>query len=175
MVDLPAHKVEAARANRRDVITSNKAWHAVRRDWLAQLAARKTAPKGTATFLALTLAQHPDVTHGYTGHQLAADLLSGTDHHSVTHPAGMSPGRDGRTAALLLAEVSEGRALLVALLVVLAGYEADAPNIAWRSPNDLTTRYLLQLADLGYPLSDVERRATGQDPLPPAQPYTPTT
>jgi len=48
MVDLPAHKVEAARANRRDVITSNKAWHAVRRDWLAQLAARKTAPKGTA-------------------------------------------------------------------------------------------------------------------------------
>ncbi len=124
MADLPAHKAEAARANRRDVITSNKAWHAprqVRRDWLAQLAARKTAPKGTATFLALTLAQHPDVTHGYTGHQLAADLLSGTDHYSVTHPAGMSPGRDGRTSALLLAEVSEGRALLVALLVVLAG------------------------------------------------------
>jgi len=123
MADLPAHEAEAARANRRDVITSNKAWHAprqVRRDWLAQLAARKTAPKGTATFLALTLAQHPDVTHGYTGHQLAADLLSGTDHYSVTHPAGMSPGRDGRTSALLLAEVSEGRALLVALLVVLA-------------------------------------------------------
>lgn len=102
MADLPAHEAEAARANRRDVITSNKAWHAprqVRRDWLAQLAARKTAPKGTATFLALTLAQHPDVTHGYTGHQLAADLLSGTDHYSVTHPAGMSPGRDGRGPA----------------------------------------------------------------------------
>lgn len=45
MADLPAHKAEAARANRRD--------------WLAQLAARKTAPKDTATFLALTLAQHP--------------------------------------------------------------------------------------------------------------------
>ncbi len=112
------------------------------------------------------------MTHGYTGHQLAADLLSGTDHHSVTHPAGMSPGRDGRTTAQLLAEVSEGRALLVALLVVLTGYEADAPNIAWCSPNDLTTRYLLHLADLGYPLSDVERRATGQDPLPAAQPDT---
>jgi len=125
--------------------------------------------------LALTLAQHPDVTHGYTGHQLATDLLSGTDHYSVTHPAGMCPGRDVRTSALLLAEVSEGRALLVALLVVVAGYEADAPNIAWRSPNDLTTRYLLDLADLGYPRSDVERRATGQDPLPPAQPDTPTT
>lgn len=125
------NEAEAARANRRDVITSNKAWHAarrVRRDWLAQLAARKTAPKGTATFLALTLAQHPDVTHGYNGHQLAADLLSGTDRHSATHPAGMSPGRNGRTAALLLAGVSEGRALLVALLVVLAGYEADAPT-----------------------------------------------
>ncbi len=118
--------------------------------------------------LALTLAQHPDVTHGYTGHQLATDLLSGTDHYSVTHPAGTSPGRDGRTSALLLAEVSEGRALLVALLVVVAGYEADAPNIAWRSPNDLTTRYLLP-APAGRPrIPAVRRRAPRHRPGPAA-------
>ena len=38
--------------------------------------------------------------------------------------------------------------------------------MSWRAVNPGTARYLLLLESNGYPLSNVERRATGQDPLP---------
>ena len=49
---------EAAKAERRDVIESNKAWKAaetVRREWVTKFLTRKTAPKGAGAFLATAM------------------------------------------------------------------------------------------------------------------------
>lgn len=54
---------EAARVERRDVIESNKEWDSattVRRTWLRGYLTRKSAPKGTASFLAGSAANDPD-------------------------------------------------------------------------------------------------------------------
>lgn len=69
---------EASRAQRRDVIESNKAWisaETVRRDWLRTYLTRKTAPKGTAAFIAAAIASDAEIVAGIGGNALAADLL----------------------------------------------------------------------------------------------------
>ena len=50
---------EAARAERRDVIQSNKAWdsaEATRREWVTRFLTRRTAPKGAAVLIAQAIA-----------------------------------------------------------------------------------------------------------------------
>jgi len=150
---------EAARAARRDVIESNKAWgsaETVRREWLRGLACRKTAPKGTAAFLAATLAVDADLLADVGGNHLAADLL------------GVPAGTYGRSAAMaeLVAAVGGARALLLALVQVLAAYEARTDRNDWRQLRPATGRYLTHLQALGYTLADVEHRACGNDPAP---------
>src|SRR3954466_3091866 len=69
---------EPARAERRDVIESNKAWasaETVRRDWLRAYLIRKTAPKGTAAFIATALATDADLVCSGGDTALAADLI----------------------------------------------------------------------------------------------------
>jgi len=66
IAEMSEEEREAARAQRSDVIESNKAWasaETVRRDWLQSFVMRKTAPKGTAAFLAAALA-HDAETRG---------------------------------------------------------------------------------------------------------------
>ena len=150
---------EAARAQRRDVVESNKAWtsaQTVRREWLRALATRKTAPKGTATFLAAAIARDADLLADVGGNHLAADLL------------GVASGAYGRSVELaaLVDKATDARALLLALVMVLAAYEARTDRNDWRSLRASTGRYLGYLGFLGYVLADVERRACGQDPLP---------
>jgi ParB family chromosome partitioning protein len=150
---------EAARAARRDVIESNKAWgsaQTVRRGWLRGLACRKTAPKGTAAFLATALAVDTDLLADVGGNHLAADLL------------GVPAGAYGRSAALAehVAAASDARALLLALVQVLAAYEARTDRNDWRQLRPATGRYLTHLQDLGYTLADVEHRACGHEPAP---------
>jgi ParB family chromosome partitioning protein len=150
---------EEARAQRRDVVESNKAWgsaETVRREWLRGLATRKTAPKGTATFIAAALARDADLLADVGGNHLAADLLG------VTSGA---YGRSGELAALV-EKATDARALLLTLVMVLAAYEARTDRNDWRSLRQSTGRYLTHLQGLGYALADVERRACGQDPLP---------
>ncbi|WP_165640213.1 ParB/RepB/Spo0J family partition protein [Klenkia brasiliensis] len=150
---------EAARVARRDVIESNKAWgsaQTVRREWLRDLACRKTAPKGTAGFLAASLAVDADLLADVGGNHLAADLL------------GIETGSYGRSAELarLVAAAVDARALLLALVQVLAAYEARADRNDWRHLRPATGRYLTHLQALGYTLADVEHRACGHDPAP---------
>jgi len=163
---------ERARAARRDVIDSHKAWTAaepVRREFLGTLLARKTPPKGTGQFLAGVLARDPGVVvvAAVGGNALAASL--------VGVETGSGQVRYGRSAGLAAAisTASESRALVLALAVVLASCEDTiAPN-AWRNFNPTSAAYLGFLAAHGYPLSAVERRATGQDSLVPAESPTP--
>lgn len=65
--DMTDDEREAAKAERRHVIESNKAWKAattVRRDWLTAFAQRKTAPAGAESYLARV------ITEGW-GHERA--------------------------------------------------------------------------------------------------------
>lgn len=153
---------EAARAARRDVIESNKAWasaETVRRTWLRNLLTRKTAPKGTAPFLAAALAHDGTMVTGIGGNQLAAELLGCTE-----------AGSYGRSTALvhLVEQAGEARALVLTLAQVLAGYEACTDRSDWRSARPHTARYLRFLQSCGYTLAPVELRASGQHPIPDA-------
>jgi ParB family chromosome partitioning protein len=150
---------EAARAERRDVVEFNKAWasaETVRREWLRALATRKTAPKGTATFIAAAIARDADLLADVGGNHLAADLL------------GVTAGAYGRSVELaaLVEKANDARALLLTLVMVLAAYEGHTDRNDWRSLRASTGRYLTHLQGLGYALADVERRACGQDPSP---------
>ena len=157
--EMTPEQAEAARAERRDVIASNKAWNSsveVRRTWLRTFLARKTPPKGSAAFVAAALAQNADTIARVGGNSLAADLL------------GCQAATYGRSHDLadLADKATEARAQVLTLALVLAGYEDDTHTGSWRSVNAGTRRYLTFLAACGYTLSDVERRACGEQPLP---------
>jgi ParB family transcriptional regulator, chromosome partitioning protein len=148
---------EAARAQRRDVIDNNKAWasaETVRRDWLRTFVTRKTAPKGTAAFLAAALAHDADTVASIGGNHLAADLLGcdATDY--------------GRSTALgaLVAEANDGCAQVLALAQVLAAYEDSTDRSDWRHVRPHIVRYLRFIEAQGYTLSTVEQRACGDRP-----------
>lgn len=148
---------ETARAERCRVITNNKSWESaekVRRSWLATFAARKTAPKGTATFLSLAHAHDADTVASIDGNTFAANLL------------GLDRTGYGRSTALqtLLTTVTDQRAQVIHLVQVLAAYETASSREDWRRTNPRTARYLQHLAALGYTLSDVEHLACGITP-----------
>jgi len=167
LAEMTEAEAEAARAQRRDVIASNKAWGSaepVRREYLRALLTRKTPPKGSAALVAGALARDADTVARVGGNHLAADLL------------GCDPTTWGRNGAVadLIAQASEARAQVLGLALVLAAYEDNLTPAAWRQVQPTTQRYLGLLSDTGYTLADIERRACGQDPLPdmPAGPPT---
>ena len=119
-----------------------KAWasaETVRRDWLRTFVARKTAPKGTAAFLAAALAHDVETVAGIGGNHLAADLL----------------GCDA---------TEYGRAQVLALAQVLAAYEDSTGRTDRHHVRPHVARYLRVIEAQGYSLSTVERRACGAKP-----------
>lgn len=150
--DMTEEEREAARAERRDVIESNRAFESatkVRVDWLQTFAARKTPPKGTAAFLAAAIA--------HDGH-----LLGDVDaNHTAATWLGHTPPPYGRctTPTDTASTATDGRALVIALVQVLAAYETRMDRDAWRHHRPDVARYLTFLASAGYTLSDVEERA----------------
>lgn len=154
VADMDDAEREGAREARREVVDNNKAWASaqkVRRAWLLSFAARKTAPKGTVGFVAAALATDAEIVAGIGGNALAADLL------------GLPAGGYGRNTALqdLTAQASESRALVIALVQVLAAYEDRTDRDDWRHHRAHTARYLGWLAANGYTLAEVEQRACG--------------
>jgi len=160
----PAER-EAARAARRDVIDSNKAWvsaEKVRRAWVKTFVTRKSAPKGTAVFVATALAADAEIIAKDIANARAAELLgcpTGGNGH-------------GRNAALITStsEATDARAQLLLLAQVLTGYESSADKNAWRHPRQDITRYLRFIQAHGYQLSTIERRACGEKPEPEPEP-----
>ncbi|MDG4784904.1 ParB N-terminal domain-containing protein [Micromonospora sp. WMMD1102] len=155
---------EEARAQRRDVIQSNKAWDSaetVRRNWLRTFLARKAAPKTAAGFIAGSLARTDHaVTSALTGgNRLAHDLLGLPDQAPTL-------GRRAPAMVELVGKASDERAQMIALGLLLAAYEEATSRNSWRSVSESTTRYLRYLEANGYELSTVELRACGESPLP---------
>lgn len=154
--DMTDEQREQAKAERRDVIDSNKAWasaETVRREWLKQFLTRKTAPKGAAAFIATTMFTH-------------ADLMT---HQSLNDTLGVTIGveRDGwqkQDAGKTIGKATEGRALVLALGYALAAHEHATGKHSWRNVNASTARYLAFLAANNYMLSEVEHRAAGTKP-----------
>jgi ParB family chromosome partitioning protein len=137
---------DEARKERQRVIANNKAWRAaenVRREWLKNFLNRKIAPKGTAAYLAGELLSGRFASrNGYDRPKLAIELL-GND----------TP--DGST---------DGRSLIVALAVILGGYETATSERAWRDSwaAERTAPYLSRLAEWGYELSEIEQSVVDQ-------------
>ncbi|MFK3984510.1 ParB/RepB/Spo0J family partition protein [Micromonospora sp. NPDC050397] len=155
---------EKARAERRDVIQSNKAWDSaetVRRDWLRTFLTRKNAPKTAAGFLAGSLARADHaITSALTGgNSLGHDLL-GLPDQAPTY------GRRATAMVELVGKASDDRGQMIALGLVLAAYEDATSRNSWRRVSDSTARYLRYLEANGYELSTVELRACGEAPLP---------
>lgn len=150
--DMSEEQREQRRAERALVIENNKAWDAaepVRRDWLATLAKAKTPPKGTSRFLAVALNADPSALGSSAGNALAAEWLG--KKHSGYGYADLSPAKTA----------TENRCLVVALVQVLAGYEADLLRHSWRGDGTANAagRYLRFLQSAGYTLADVEKYA----------------
>lgn len=153
---------ERARAERRDVIESNKAWDTaepVRRDWLATFSQRKTAPKGSATFIARVLTEHSEVVASVGGAQLATEWF-GLKHSGYGYGSGWAD---------LLDKATEARAQVIALCRLLASLEKGTSRESWRRVAPATADYLTFIAANGYDLSDVEKRAAGQVKPKPAR------
>ena len=159
-------RAEAEKRERRKVIALNKlgdAATAVRRQFITTLLARKTLPKGAATFIADCLARDSYLLSQHNGDDVAAELL-GIDaaaiHRAVSDlPAG-----------------SDNRALVIALALVVGALEARSGKDAWRNPSPVrepgddrisyghhvTNGDLLRfLVGQGYTLSAVEEVITG--------------
>ena len=162
--DMSPEQREQAKSERRDVIESNKAWDAaepVRRDWLAAFAARKTAPKGSAAFIARVVTVHPEVVASVAGSQLAAEWF-GLKHTGYGYGTGW---------ATLVDKATDGRAQVIALCRLLASLEKGTDRQSWRRVMPATADYLAFVAANGYDLSDVETRAAGlSKPKPTRQP-----
>lgn len=145
---------EAARDERRRVIANNKAWasaEVVRRDWLRQFFARKTAPQGAEALICeavvggqFTLTKAMDAAH-----PMLRDLL-GLDTASVYG--------GGRQAAEHLAEqaATPRAATMTTLAAVVTAWEASTGKHTWRNPSRWDARVLEALSKWGYQPSEVE-------------------
>jgi ParB family chromosome partitioning protein len=144
---------EAARAERARVIANNKAWKSaevVRREWLAQFAQRKTAPKGAAAFISAAVLDNGGHVDGIP---LAGEWLG-------VQPEGWGGCRNGIRG--MIAKASTGRAQHIGLVVILANMEKNTGTHTWRNAGG--KRYLGALQEWGYTLSEVEQIAAGIAP-----------
>lgn len=149
--DMTDAEREKAKKARKLVIDNNKAWTTaldVRREYLATLAKAKTPPKGTQKFLANALLADAGLIGDYTAKALAQDWLGYNATTNIT--ASIDKGTDNR-------------ALVIALIRLLAAYEAPLGGqfgrMEWRrdGTRNATGRYLRFLQSTGYALSDVEK------------------
>jgi ParB family chromosome partitioning protein len=159
-------QAEAQKRERRIVVNLNKLGAAatgVRRQFITTLLARKTRPKGAASFVADCLARDSYMLTQHNRDEGAAELL-GIDAAKV------------HAAVSDLPASSDNRALVIALGLVLGALEARTGKDAWpnaapvREPGDdriyyghsvTSGDYLRFLAAKGYTLAPVEEVITG--------------
>ena len=138
------------KAERKQLIANNKEWDGAetgRRQWLAQLIARKTLPKEAGNVIAESL------THST---RLVADSM-GQGNAQAKELLGLKRDYTAKIESYL--EKHPSKALHVALAVALGGIEQTTSRSTWRYPDERTARYLNTLAAWGYTLSPVETLA----------------
>lgn len=154
--DLPDDEREKAKQQRRLIIENNKAWDAaqtVRREWIKIYAKVKTPPKGAAAFIATALS-HDRYILTHEGNQ--------TDREQLCTEWGLPMVKHGYGKRVDVPPgTSEGRALVIALVQVLAAHESSIDRNDWRRDGTKQRhgRYLRFLESIGYGLSDVEKYA----------------
>jgi ParB family chromosome partitioning protein len=131
---------------------NNKAWRtaeAVRRDWLTQLLARKTAPKGAMRFVIAELAD-PGTHLAYTmqrHHEVACQLLG----VEQAPPAWDTESDIEVHLRTVLDSASDARAEVIALGLALGAYEETMVVDIWRRPPaPRQAAYLSKLVEWGY-------------------------
>jgi ParB family chromosome partitioning protein len=166
-----AAQEEADKRDRRKVVALNRLGDAaqeVRREFVKTLLARKTAPKGAATFIATILADDPFLLTTNGGGQTAAELLGAPARAFNSGNLADSETRTGGVRELVAKAGGDARATVITLGLVLGALEARCPKDAWRGVNGYTWRgagskaYLGFLADNGYTLAPVEEVITGK-------------
>lgn len=119
-----AEEADVGRRERRKVLVLNRLGEAaavVRREFVTKLLARKTAPKGAATFVARCLTRDSYILAQHEGEQTAAELL------------GLSDSRELRKLAEGLTEGSDPRAQVITLALLLGALERRTPKDSWRN------------------------------------------
>lgn len=151
--DMTEAEREEAKKARKLVIDNNKAWasaETVRRSWLKILAKNgKTAPKGAAAFIATAVT----LDSGQFGYDTTPGDL-------VAEWLGVKRELHGDLTKVV-ASIGDARALVLALVHILAVYEANLTQQSWRGDGTTSAagRYLRFLEACGYGLSDVEKFA----------------
>ncbi|BBC69102.1 hypothetical protein MMRN_p0710 (plasmid) [Mycobacterium marinum] len=147
-------KAEAQKRERRKILALNKLGDAalgVRREFVKKLLARKTPPKGAATFVANCLAHDSALLTTNNALDTTAELL------------GLN---NGQVVAKLVAELpanGDGRAQVITLALVLGALESRTLKDAWRDNTGWcghhvgSGEYLRWLADNDYPLAPRRR------------------
>jgi ParB family transcriptional regulator, chromosome partitioning protein len=160
---------EEQKAERREVITNNRAWLSatnVRLRWLRQFLSRRTAPKDAATWIAVTLA---DGSHHLRRamedqHSRARDLLGLGDTEGQRWYRGCGRAHPIAEAA---GTATPARATMLALAVLLAAFEEGTSKDTWRRRDADAVAYLTTLRGWGYELSEVEELVlAGTDEFP---------
>jgi ParB family chromosome partitioning protein len=144
---------EGAKAERRAVIEGNRAWRAareVRRAFLRDLLARKTAPKGVLRYAVDAIVAFPErVGDGNEG--LVAALLGAETTTPDRWQSRRCVGPDAANRA------SDARLPLVLLAQVAADAETAMHDHIWRQTQPShAARWLTWLAGLGYQLAEIE-------------------
>jgi ParB family transcriptional regulator, chromosome partitioning protein len=158
---------EEQKAERRTVIAHNRAWGSaarVRRVWLRQFLARRSAPKGAPGWIASVLAEgsHEVRRAMEDHHALACQLLGVGQEQAGSWYRGC--GRP-HPIAVAAAAATPARATMLTLGILLAALEAGTGQNSWRDPGPGTRAYLAALRGWGYELSDVEQLTQrGADP-----------
>jgi len=147
---------------RRLVIEGNKAWRAsgeVRKRWLAQLFARRAAPREAGRFIAGELLRMPDPLRTGLAAAPSRELFS-----EIT-------GQPADGWLQICDTITAGRLPLLALGPVVTAYEqAMSDANTWRTdryspcPRRDAGRYLAFLASVGYELSGIEHALAGDVP-----------
>lgn len=146
---------EKEKAERRTLIANNKAWasaEVVRREWLTGFLARKTLPKDATAFIARALVEHrwvlgKAIEAGSPTAQTLLGLIREGDYHDTDRLTGYLAQSPAWSQHVILA-------------VVLGGIEGATDRTVWRNPRPEHAVYFGQLAEWGYPLSDVEHIVT---------------
>lgn len=165
LADLPEDQQEAARAERREKLSNNRAWRSattVRREWLTTFLQRKTPPKSASVFVASAYARRADGLSyaAERGNTLARELL-GVPYEQPAWNLPRDPDDETRRLALetMVGAASEARAQVILLGIVLGAVESQCDERVWQHPRDESIRYLRALQEWGYPLSEIEEQA----------------
>lgn len=159
-------ELEVAREERRLVIENNKlmaAANAVRRAWVKELLARRSAPPEVLRFAVEEIGRRPNVfTWWVSGASAPGDKDAATQLGLGQPVRPWSAGEESKRGTLTTGEnVVDGRLPLQLLAHVAGAIELGVGKDAWRHEDDDRrgglARWLTFLAGLGYTLADVEQ------------------